>query len=218
MALTAGNPATSADIKDLKSKVKAEMKRRTYGTGSLNVSANIGDFSQSANAGQPIKLEHFNETVGLLNKIRSQGYATQTRNVTPIPALQTALTNVGTYAGCTRYASTHYCTGGNCQGLCGGTCTGDCHTTCTANCKDNCSGGCKGGCNTTCTGGCKTGCSTECKNTCKGKCATCLGCTNSCVGDCNSTCSGIDSMCSNCSAGCQAQCTSWCYGSGYNNP
>ena len=71
MALTAGNPATSADILDLKNRVKAEMKRRTYGSGSLNVSANIGDFSQSAAQGQPIRISQFNETVGLLNKIKA---------------------------------------------------------------------------------------------------------------------------------------------------
>lgn len=48
MALTAGNPITSADIIALKNRVKAEMARRKY-TGSLASYAT--DFSVSAAVG-----------------------------------------------------------------------------------------------------------------------------------------------------------------------
>lgn len=51
------------------------MGKRAYGAGPLN--SYNGDFTVSANIGDPIKIEHFNETVGYIELINSTGLSAQ---------------------------------------------------------------------------------------------------------------------------------------------
>ena len=75
MALSAGSEITLNDINDLKSRVKAEMIKRTH-QGSLNVAPYNTDFSITPGLGQLIKAEHYNETVGYISAISPiTGYA-----------------------------------------------------------------------------------------------------------------------------------------------
>ena len=76
MALYAGSIITSSDINALKNRVKAEMARRQYGSGSL--AAYSGDFAvpnqtDTSNPGKKILIEHFNQTVGYIDKISPTG-------------------------------------------------------------------------------------------------------------------------------------------------
>lgn len=167
MALTRGSAATSSDITSLKNKIKAEMQRRRYNTN-MNVAANTGNFSQSAAQGQPIRISQFNETVGLLNKIKSQGISGSQNNL--IYALNAALTNVNTYAGRAIDSSTNDCSS-NCNGLCVG-------------CQNTCRGSCSGGC----TGNCGQSCNRGCNATCSGVHSMCSGCADGCMSGCSGYC------------------------------
>ena len=162
MAMTQRSTATSADIVNFKSKILAEMKRRKYGAGPLNVSPNTGNFSVTAGKGYPIKIQHFRETIGLLDKIKSQGISGSQYN--PIYALNAAYNRlVNTYSQRARLASTSDC-GANCTGLCAGSCAGSCTQQCTNTCETGCNATCSG-VNSMCDS-CATGCMSECISYC----------------------------------------------------
>lgn len=73
MAYTAGSNATSSDIKSLKTSVNAEMARRKYSASGPSLASYNDSFSNPAEVRDTIKIEHFNKTVGYINKIKATG-------------------------------------------------------------------------------------------------------------------------------------------------
>lgn len=185
MAYTTGSILSSNDIKDLKARVKAEMGRRKY-TGSLESWAT--DFTYPANAGDIIKLEHFNETVGYINKIKDTGLTAERNKL--IYEIDAAVTRLAS----NEDRSLNHMTDSS------GT---DCASSCTGLCQTACSGGCRG-CSGTCSGSC-TSCS-GCSGSCSGSCSGCSGCSGSCSG----SCSGCSGSCSGGCSGCGNACHGWC--------
>ena len=169
MALTANNPVTKTDMDSLKSKIKAEMKRRKYNKN-LNVAANTGNFSTAITAGTTkTNIVYFNETVKLLSdKIKSQGITASQYSV--MNSINVALTNVNKYAGRAVDSSTNDCSS-NCNGLC-----------------VSCNNTCKGSCSGRCTGNCGQSCNWNCNATCAGVHSMCDGCANGCIQGCVSYC------------------------------
>lgn len=165
MAYTAGSSVTASDINSLKTSVNAEMTRRKYSYSGPALNSYADSFTTAASEGVTIGIDHFNKTVGHINRINSTGITASSGS--SLAAINAAVTKLNTWKNTSVTASTTDCSSG-CTGLCytgcGGTCTG-------------CSGTCSGGC-TSCTG---------CSNTCSG---TCVGsCTKSCSPGCGNVCS-----------------------------
>lgn len=190
MALTQNNIILSSDIINLKSRVKAEMQYRNQ-VGSLNVNPYNTDFTYSADVGDLIRKEHYNETVGYINQINTIS-STLPSNVdsgSMIYALDAASDKIdqfSTYSHAHMRDNTTDCAN-SCTGLCYTQCSGGCRTTCTATCANSCNNGCSSGdaCRGSCTGECRSG------DACRGSCVTdCApdACTNSCLGWCNNSC------------------------------
>lgn len=185
MALYAGSIITSSDINTLKNRVKAEMARRQYGSGSL--AAYSGDFAvtnqtDTSNPGKKILIEHFNQTVGYIDKISPTGI-TGVKNG-KINSIATANTLLRIYEQIDRYAADSGCDG-LCTGLCEGTCTDSCMDSCTSTCGSNGCTSC-----TSCTSTCGSNGCTGCTNTCGQN--GCTSCTSTCGSNgctsCTSTC------------------------------
>ena len=161
MALTAGNAITASDMNALKSRVNAEMARRKYSDNGVSLATWNRAFTVTPVAGSTTAIiSQFNETVGYINKIKSQGISTDF-----IYAIQAASTNLTNYANRPIYSNKTDCSSG---------CTGLCYTTCSSTCKNTCGEACYARCNTTCmvdsssNPGCaNVGCSTYCKNVCR---------------------------------------------------
>ena len=160
---------TANEIVTLKSKVKAEMARRS-GYGSLSsFSGTAYDFATSPKQGGIILAEHGQKTIDLLLQIKDKDNLVLVKQNALIPDGfdSSLITYVDTLAKETMTGSTSSCRGA-CTGLCVGTCSGGCN---------GCSGGCSGGCYGTCTGGCA--------NSCTGGCGTaCTGCGTTCAAAC----------------------------------
>lgn len=178
MALTAGNPITSADINDLKTRVKAEMTRRNA-TNSL--ASYNGDFSQSAGVGDLARISHFNETVGYINLIKPTGISSDL-----IYAIQAASDALATHAGVSKTVNSESCSAATCRGLCYTACSGSCRgcTSCSSTCGQN---GCTS-CSSTCgRDGCTRSCASGCWGGCVNACAA-FGCGSNCTADCAFSC------------------------------
>ncbi len=170
MGLGAGALAKSSDITALKTRIKAEMARRKYQDSLASFATN---FTDSASAGQPIKMSHFNESVGYINKIKTTGISNAL--LYSIRAAEQALTN---YEDTDVTATVTDCTSSSCRGLCYTACTGGCKSGCTGGCSSSCTGGCRGSCSS-CAGGCSSSCGSACSSTCSDICTTAHGsCSN----------------------------------------
>lgn len=168
MAYTTDNSATAADITSLKTSVNAEMKRRKYSSSGPSLSAYEDSFTTAASAGVTIGIDHFNKTVGHINRIKATGLTASSGST--LDAINTAITKLNAYKQTSDTATTSDCSSG---------CTGLCYTGCGSGCK-----GCTGSCSGSCSGGC-----TNCTGTCSGGCAGCMGtCKGGCTG-CGAVCS-----------------------------
>lgn len=164
----AGESLDDAAIKDLKTRVNAEMKRRKYNNSLASYNAS---FTTAANTGSYVYYSHFYETVRNINLIKATGVTAATgAYVDSIQAAVTRFTN--TNEGRSITTSSSDCTTG-CRGLC----TTGCGSTCKG--CDGCDGctGCSGGCTNACTG---------CTNACSGCKGSCTGqvCSGACTGRC----------------------------------
>lgn len=190
---------SSAEIKDLKAKIKVEMQRRS-GNGSLvSYATSEWDFSQIPDKNTPILTEHGKKTIEpilAIKPINGLEIPIKGKNI-PKSFDKELITTVNSYSSESTTASTS-----SCAGACSGLCVGQCYSGCSG-----CSGGCNGcsGC-----GGCDNGCYSGCTS-----CTSCSGCT-SCIGDCVGMCYSC-SGCSGCSGGCVDSCSSWCQ-TGGNKP
>lgn len=151
----------STDVKNLKTKIKAEMLRRD-GVGSLTeFGTSTYDFTIVPAAGVKVLEEHGKKTVDLLLKIEDYGDLRLTKKGDPIPKSF----NENLYKEIDRLASEKK-TGeteetvknlfpnktpevsscrGACTGLCIGSCISLCNgcTSCTASCGTGCASGCR---------------------------------------------------------------------------
>lgn len=158
MALTSGNPITSADIIALKNRVKAETNRRVHVNGFA--AGYRGDFSQSAATGQLARISHYNETVGYINLIQATGVSSDL-----IRALQNASNVLANCAAVSVTQASESCVTATCRGLC--------YTSCATGCTGSCVNGCQG-------------CGSGCANYCYGNNANCRD--GSCQGNCTARC------------------------------
>jgi hypothetical protein len=167
---------TSAELKTLKSKIKAEMTRRN-GFGSLSTyGGSAYDFTVQPAAGGKILPEHGQKTIDLLLQIKDYSGLKLVKEDDPIPDAfnSNLITEVEKLAAETKTGQsaktvanlfptakveTSSCRG-DCTGLCVGTCISNCNgcTSCTATCGTGCASGCNSSCNTGCYTGCNTGC------------------------------------------------------------
>lgn len=144
MALSAGNVATSADIKALKTKIDNEMYRRRsgkspYGQGAVP-SSYWAAFSQGTSVGDPIRVSQYNETVGRVSHLFTTNLSYWPESIssgTKLGQLQTIWDFVTTLSNIGAQATTHGCRG-ECTGLCYGTCQAGCQEGCTT-AHGNCS-------------------------------------------------------------------------------
>ena len=134
-------------IKDLKTKIKAEMQRRK-GYGDISAYGGTAyDFAESADADKPILAEHGEKTINIMYAIKDVGVA-QAGSGKLLPENAPTLTAlIGQMSTESMEGTTSSCRGA-CAGLCAGSCIGGCN-------------GCSGGCNTGCQGfsaSCGSGC------------------------------------------------------------
>lgn len=228
----------AADLKSIKSRVKAEMLRRTR-NGSVKAYGGAAyDYTTVPAADKAIALEHFDKNITPLRAVNPAGLPAAGAkkalydDYTAIKAKLALFESKSIKGGTSDCASS--CTGmcvnacsGDCWNSCSG-CGGSCSYSCTG-CDGSCSGGCYTGCNTTCSGGCKEGCNTTCKDgckdgcntTCKGTCEGCTGCSGGCSGGCIGGCSGTSGSqashghCSGCYCSCSRSCSD-CAGDCYS--
>lgn len=138
MALSAGNVATSADIKALKQRMKDEMYRRRNGTSPYGTNAVPSvywenNFSASADAGQQIRTSHYRETVGYVSDLFTTDltyWPTSISSGTKLGQLQTIWDYIGTLKNTSMQATGTHCRAG-CRGLCYNSCQAGCEEGCT---------------------------------------------------------------------------------------
>ena len=147
---------TAEEIKNIKSKIKTEMLRRSLDNsqqnfGSLNkFGGSDYDFTIEPVKDSHILQEHGEKTINLLYEITDQENCDYAKKDSKIPtddnfkALDTYVDNLSTE---TMEGTSSSCRGA-CSGLCFGSCIGGCN---------GCSGACDTGC-TGCTASCGTGC------------------------------------------------------------
>ena len=156
-----GTFITAADINALKTRLKAELQRRS-GHGALQGWG--GDFTTAADQDTTVIKSQLAETMGYASGDPNASYA----NNKPIKyeEINTSISNLE--------AGTSSSTG--CSGLCTGFCTSTCsssntgHTVC-SDCTSTCSAGCTIACANGCTDNCTNTCGSGCINNCSGTCA-----------------------------------------------
>ena len=193
---------TAEEFNALKTRAKAEMKRRCY-NGSLASYATSTAADASAGSGMGADQGHdlmdgilTAMDVGSLSiaGIASGAVITTDFSNKKVGAALTALESVSA----TSSAS-------GCKSSCSGLCQGNCSTGCSGcdGCS-GCGGACSYSCSGDCEGSCSGGCSGSCSGSCTGGCTNCSGCSSSCYpDDCTSGCYP------SCSAGCSEDCASW---------
>lgn len=143
MSMNRGDKALSSDIKNFKNQVKAEMTRRTFSTSPYSYDGieteYQADFSQSADAGQLVRAQHYNETVGyLVDKFTGLSWASSKSAGDSFDSLQGAYDYlIGTLKTDPANTNTPHCRA-SCQGLCKASCGAECTHVCTA-AHGNCS-------------------------------------------------------------------------------
>lgn len=194
---------TAEEMNTLKAKVKAEMLRRNYGSGSLSQYGSADyDFVVNPTQGGLILTEHGEKTINLLLKIKPIDDLVEVKKGEVIKGGldSSLLTYVDNLA---REPENGYTS--SCASLCTGLCQSSCNDGCTSGCGGNCSGSCSGSCGNNCTDGCEDHCA---YGACSGGCSNvCTGCQGTCEGYCNAECA--DSCEGTCSGGCNGLVELW---------
>lgn len=134
-------------IKDLKTKIKAEMQRRK-GYGDISTYGGTAyDFTNAASVDKPVLAEHGEKTINIMYAVKDID-VTQAASGKLLPENAPTLTTlIGKMSTESMEGSTSSCRGA-CAGLCAGSCIGGCN---------GCSGGCNAGCQ-----GCTASCGSSC--------------------------------------------------------
>ena len=205
---------TASEIITIKSKVKAEMQRRS-GTGSMTSYAGSNwDFSATPTSGGKILTEHGHKVIAPLIAVKPQGNLVDAEQGAKVPTdfnktkLNSIVDGYASEATTTTYSS--------CQASCSGLCTTGCYSgcsgctgSCTGSCMGSCNGcaGCGGSCSNNCSGDCEGDCEDGCEDSCKGKCVS--GCVDDCHRHCDNACnSSCGTECNKtCGGGCVSSCS-----------
>lgn len=210
----------TADAKNLKAKVKAEMQRRAYSGSVSTYGGTAYDFSSQPTDGGAVLGEHLKKNLEPMQAVNGDGLPTYPG---PLSKEHQDLMETKVSAWATRSITDR--SASDCKSGCTGTCFSGCQTGCHTGCTsctscDGCSG-CGSQCSS-CTG--CTGCSGcgSCGGACSNNCTSCTGCSScsSCTGTCtvscgNAGCSGacVSSCYNTCKGGCQNGCVTGCGGS-----
>lgn len=190
----------TADFKNLKAKVKAEMLRRQYQGSVTAYGSATYDYASAPTDNGPVLGEHLKKNLDPMNAVNGDGLPVYPGELTKAgqDLMETKINAWATRSITDRASS-------DCKSGCTGTCHTTCQTGCYTGCTDSCSGcgsGCAGGCS-----GCGSGCAGGCSGCGSGCAGGCSGCGSGCAGGCQG-CGGA------CSSGCGNGCGSSCSGGG----
>lgn len=188
----------------LKSRVKAEMLRRSASGSVAAYGGADWDYKNAPAAGRVLEKEHIEKLTGPMRAVNADTVSAPGAVVSEaaLAALESRMTVWENRAMTDRTATD-----------CRAGCTGLCYTGCAGGCYTGCSGcsGCGGACSNSCTGGCEgcSGCSggcTGCSGTCRGTCTD--ACHHVCYFDCNTSC--MNGCQTSCGGGCKGTCSGNC--------
>lgn len=168
----------------LKSAVKAEIKRRSYGKGAISSTyyGSSYDYSVTPTSGQVVKTEYLTKNgkpLSLINsnvipdpsssanRVISGNVAYNPTSSSPVNPSTVTAGDISKMEAAVAYwgkisdtVTTASATG------CKSSCTGLCYTGCSTECDGSCSGDCSGDCYGSCDGGCRDNCAAYCEGSC----------------------------------------------------
>ena len=168
---------TPTEINDLKARVKAECKRRSYAGSAADYASLTYDFSIKPATGKYITSEHYNKIAIPLNAINAD--VIENTNIQHSIIAENDYTTLNAFVTSLETRSISDNENSDCKSSCTGMCYG-CQTTCSGSCTGGCTGSCSGGCSGSCKGSCSgcTSCSGDCTQTCGFFCGQ--GCSGAC--------------------------------------
>lgn len=200
---------SAARFTALKSKVKAEMKRRCRSGSVASYGGTAYDYTTTPAQGGIILKEHRDKLTVPLAAVNSNAVPNTSGEKI---ISETELSNMEARVTAWSARSITDRSGTDCKSGCTGTCYTGCTTGCYG-CGSGCPDGCYG-CGSGCPDGC-SGCGSGCPDGCSGCGSGCPGSCTGCGSGCPSGCSGCGTGCANgcrgCDSVCNDDCTTACY-------